>query len=335
MNITSVHNGWPSNILRFDISLGNICNYKCYYCSPELNSGSDYWPDLELMKTNLTHLINYYKEHTNKNKFDFYFIGGEPTHWKKLPQLITWLKENFDCMINMSSNGSKDLEYWQMISPYFDRVTLSLHSEYVDIEHFRNVADVLYKNNTIVSVSTMMDPRPGEWEKCINYIDYMMKSKYRWTIRYVELIYPGLKYTPEQIAVMEKHKARSANIFWFLKNNKHYTSRVKVTDDAGVVHRLKDNEVLLKKLNNFYGWDCNLGVDWVTIPRSGEITGACKQMLFGESKHYNLYSENFVEEFQPKIQPTNCKSTFCHCMIETILPKQKNNFNKVIPIHAN
>jgi len=335
MNITSVTNGWPSDTLRLDFSLGNICNYKCWYCDPMLNAGTDYWPDLELMKTNITHLINYYKEHTNKKKFDFYFIGGEPTHWKQLPDLIKWLKENFDCMINMSSNGSKKLDYWQKISPYFNRVTLSGHVDYVDIDHFRNVADLLYKNNVVVSASMMMDPRPDAWQKCIDYVEYLKGSKYKWTIRYVELVGHDIVYTPEQIAVMETHKARSVNLFWFLKNNKHYISKPKVVDDKGKTHKFKDNEVLLRKLNNFYGWDCSVGVDWVVIPRNGNITGTCGQLLYGQDAYYNFYSENFAEEFQPQIQYAKCNQLECVCGIETIMPKFKSNNKKVIPIHAN
>ena len=335
MNITSVHNGFPSNVLRFDIQVGNICNYKCYYCSPELNSGTDDWPDLDLMKKNLTHLLNYYKEHTNKNKFDFYFIGGEPTHWKQLPDLIMYLKENFNCMINMTSNGSKNLKYWSSIAPYFDRVTLSVQNEYVNIEHFRNVADLLYENNVVVSASVMMDPRPGEWEKCVGYVDYLKKSRRKWTIRYVEIVGYDITYTPEQIQVMEQHKARSANLFWFLKNNKHYISKVRVVDNTGKTHKFKDNEVLLRKLNRFYGWDCNLGVDWLTIPRNGEITGACHQFPYNENKFYNLYSENFAEEFQPVIAPTTCKRMDCMCAIETILPKVKKDNKRLIPIYVN
>jgi pyruvate-formate lyase-activating enzyme len=337
MNITSVTNGFPSkDVLRFDILLGNICNYKCYYCAPEFNGGTDEWIDLDLFKKNITHMVNYYKEHTTKKKFDFYFIGGEPTHWKKLPELCIWLKENFNCMINMSSNGSKKLSYWEKIAPYFNRVTLSVHNEYVDIKHFRDVCDILYKNNVIVSVSTMMDPRPGEWEKCMGYVDYMLDSKYKWTIRYVEITGHGIVYSPEQIAVMSRHKARSVNPFFFLKNNRHYISRVRVVDDAGKTHKLKDNEVLLRKLNNFYDWNCGLGVDWVSISRTGRISGTCGQLLYGEDKHYNFYSDNFLEEFQPNIQYAKCTQTACTCGIETIMPKFKDpDSKKIIPIYVN
>jgi hypothetical protein len=135
---------------------------------------------------------------------------------------------------------------------------------------------------------------------------------------------------------MSRHKARSVNVFFFLKNNKHYISRVKVVDDQGKTHKLKDNEVLLKKLNNFYDWNCGLGVDWVSISRTGRISGTCGQLLYGEDKHYNFYSDNFLEEFQPNIQYAKCTQTACTCGIETIMPKFKDpDSKKIIPIYVN
>jgi organic radical activating enzyme len=321
MELVSVENNWDAETLRIDITLGNICNYKCWYCFPGAHAGTDYWPDIELMKKNITHLINYYKKHANKKKFDFYFIGGEPTHWPKLIELVTFLKDNFNCLINMTSNGSKKIEYWEKIAPYFNRITLSCHHEYVKLEHFRDVADLLYEKNVVVSVSMMMDPY--KWEKSLLYIDFLKKSRHKWAIRYAELLGHSITYTEEQRNFLLNHKARNANIFWFFKNNKHYLSKVKVIDDAGKKHKFKDNEILARQLNHFNGWMCSLGINWVHIPRNGKISGTCGQIPYDTEKEYNFYSETFEIDFDPMISHTTCKVESCDCGIETVMPKYK------------
>lgn len=333
MEIVSVDNNWDIDTLRIDINLGNICNHKCWYCWPESNAGTDYWPKLELLKQNISHLINYYKTNANKKLFDFHFVGGEPTHWPKLLDFITFLKENFNCLISMTSNGSKKVEYWQTIVPYFDRINLSCHHEFVDLESFRDICDLLYKHNVIVSVSMMMDPYA--WDKCMRCVEYLKQSRYRWTIRYVELIGETINYTPDQINIINKHRARRANPFWFFKNNKHYISNVKIKDTLGKTYKFKDNEVVLKKLNYFTGWSCSVGVNWVHIANNGTISGTCNQLLYGEQKYYNLYSASFEQDFNPKIVNSVCSQIGCWCNIETVMPKHKLELTKkIIPIYA-
>jgi sulfatase maturation enzyme AslB (radical SAM superfamily) len=331
MEIISVDNNWDRDTLRIDINLGNICNYKCWYCWPESHMGTDYWPNLELLKKNITHLINYYKVNAGKKIFNFHFVGGEPTHWPKLLDFIKFLKENFNCVISMTSNGSKKVEYWQKIVPYFDIVHLSCHHEFVNLESFRDICDLLYKNNVIVSVSMMMDPLA--WDTCMNGIEYLKQSKYSWTIRYVEIIGDNIQYTSEQVEIINRHRARKANIFWFLKNNKHYISKVKVKDDREKIYKFKDNEIVLKKLNHFTGWSCSVGVNWVHISNNGTISGTCGQLLYGEDQHYNLYSDSFEQDFTPKLINSVCDQIACWCTIETVMPKYKLTSTKVIPIY--
>jgi MoaA/NifB/PqqE/SkfB family radical SAM enzyme len=333
MNIVSVENNWNSNTLRIDINIGNICNYQCWYCWPGAHAGTDYWPDLELIKKNTAHFINYYKHNSNKTVFDFHFVGGEPTHWPKLFEYVKFLKDNFNCLISMTSNGSKKLDYWKKVVPYFDRIHMSAHHQFMDVAQFRSVCDLLYENNVIVSVSMMMDPT--NWDKCYNIVEELKQSKRRWTIKYVELIGNDITYTEEQQLILKKFRARSVNLFWFFKNNKHYRSKVKVIDDNGKKHKFGDNEILLRKLNQFYGWECSVGVDWVHIHRSGNISGTCGQVLFGNDVNYDFYSADFENEFKPTISFTKCTQLACWCGIETTMKKFKVDNAKVIPIYAN
>jgi organic radical activating enzyme len=334
MNLISVHNNWRDEVLSIDLNLGNFCNYKCWYCWPGSNAGTHKFPNIDVIKKNISHFINYYKEHTNKKVFDIHFCGGEPTHWKDLPEFIKFLKENFNCLISMTSNGSKKIDWWKQNAKYFDRIHLSCHREFVNIIEYRDLCDYLYDQKVIVSVSVMMDPL--EWNQCSDIVEYLKGSRRQWTIRYVEIIDPTVSYTEEQKKILAKHRARGINLWFFWRHNKYYRSTVTAVDENGSKYKLQDNEILLKRLNNFYGWECSLGVNWVHISSSGVITGTCNQFLYGTDYHFNLYNPNFNEEFKPNIVPTICKKSACVCNIETVMPKKKpTNIKRVIPIYAN
>lgn len=333
MEITKVHNNWKDDVLRLDINLGNYCNYKCWYCWPGSNNGTYKFPNIDIIKRNISHLINYYKEHTPKKVFDIHFCGGEPTHWKDLPEFIKFLKDEFNCLISMTSNGSKKVQWWKENAKYFDRIHMSCHHEFVNIEEYREICDYLYEQNVVVSVSVMMDP--NAWNKCTGLVEYLKGSRHRWTIRYVEIIGPNINYTQEHRDVLSLHRARRVNLWFFFKNNRHYKSKVIVRDDKGKKHRFEDNEILLKRLNNFYGWECSVGVNWINVSMSGEISGTCNQLLFGNDFSYNLYDSDFVEKFTPDIKPAICTKTQCLCSIETVMPKKKIANKTVIPIYEN
>jgi hypothetical protein len=228
------------------------------------------------------------------------------------------------------------MKWWEKHAKYFDRIQLSCHHEYVKINEFRDLCDWLYDQNVIVSVSVMMDP--DAWDKCINNVEYLKKSRRRWTIRYVEIVKQDIYYTPEQAKILNEHRARSASLFWFLKNNKYYRSKVVAKDIFGKKHKFPDNGILLNKLNNFKGWNCSVGVNWLHVSFDGRLSCGAGQNLFGENKSYNLYFSDFVETFSPTIQETICEQNECLCTIETVMPKKlvsKNNTqikNRIFPI---
>jgi MoaA/NifB/PqqE/SkfB family radical SAM enzyme len=336
MQIKEVKQNWPSDTVRIDLTISNICNHKCWYCFPGFNDGSVKWPDFDLFVKNLSHLLDHYLKTTNKKKFDFHIMGGEVTHWKHFFDLIVFFKERYDCIFTLTTNASKELAWWDKASAYLDYVTISTHHEFADTIHIRNVADLLYEKNVVVNTVVLMDP--FAWDKCMGIIDIYKKSRHRWSIRYLEIIeQPTVSYTLEQVSVLKKLRARGANWWWFFKNNKSYRSNVRVVDANNKTHSVSDEKVILERMNSFKGWQCNLGVDWIAVKMDGTVSGICGNGLFANSATFNIYNENFVEVFQPTIEPTICQQLNCWCMFEANSTKKQisNTHNKVIPIYAN
>lgn len=325
MEIIAVDNNWKKNVFFIDVNLGSVCNYNCWYCWPGSNSGDVKFPNLELLQKNITHLIRHYEKNSPKRIFSIHFCGGEPSHWPKLIEFVMYLRKNHNCLISMTSNGSKKIDWWKRAAPYFDKINMSCHHQYVDFEKYRDICDYLYSKNVVVSVSVMMDP--FYWDRCMQLIKELKKSKNKWTIRYVEIIDDNIKYTEKQKQVLKKHRARKCNMFWFLKNNKYYISKVTAIDINGKKHKLGNDDILLNRMNNFYGWECSVGYNWIAIDKFGNISGTCGVKLYGDENNYNIYNKDFTKIFNPKITPAICTKQSCVCSIETVMPKRKIQCN--------
>lgn len=323
MEIVEVKQNWPKDTIRIDVSLGNYCNYKCWYCWPGSNEGTYKFPDFDLIVKNLSALLDYYLANSDKRKFDFNLLGGEATLWPKFIDFVAHFKKNYDCVFTITTNGSRKIEWWKEAAPYLDYVVISSHHQFADVSHLRDLADFLYNQKMIVVITQVMDPY--NWDKCLQMIDYYKKSRHSWAIRYTEIIDSSVNYNDEQKKLLSKVRARRANLFWFLKNNKSYRSRVEVIDADNKKHKMSDNDILLKRLNNFKGWECVAGIDWLAVKMDGRISAICSNQILGQD--YNLFDLDFVEKFKPIIKPTICAQEACWCSFETNMNKRK-----IIPI---
>ena len=79
-----------SKTLKIQYELSNICNYKCWYCFPGCNDGDSPWPELDIVKKNLSRIIEFYFEN-GIDSIQLNYLGGEPTLWKHLGELTQYL----------------------------------------------------------------------------------------------------------------------------------------------------------------------------------------------------------------------------------------------------
>lgn len=322
--ITRILNNDDPNLLRIEYMPGNLCNYKCHYCFPGSNEGDVKWPDVDLVLKNLDHLMNTYKSQ-GKTKFEFFIIGGETTLWKDLPKFCKHLKTNHDTVIRISTNASRKINWWQENADFFDVVEISVHHEYCNVSHIIEVADFLYKNKTNVVANVLMDP--FHFDKCKDILNQLKKSKKRWPI-----IAKAVQINGESIhdELQQKYLAtqlkRWPNLFWYFSLPVTYNRKLWAVIN-GKKKLIEDNWLFLNNLNRFKGWDCNLGVDYIEIFQNGVISGTCRQLIYNENFHYNLYDEDFIDKFNPKISSIICKKDICHCGGEI-------QISKFIPIKA-
>jgi molybdenum cofactor biosynthesis enzyme MoaA len=321
MKIKRITNNYPPNMLRIEYMLGNLCNYKCNYCFPGSNEGTVRWPDIELVKNNLTHLLNFYKKN-GKDLFQFYLIGGEPTLWKDLPILTKYLKEEFGAIINISTNGSRKSNWWIDNADKFDDIEISVHHEFVDTDHVIEVADIIYEKGVNTVANVLMDP--NNFEKCISIIEKLKLSNCPWPIIAKSVHYNGeTKYTEEQKKYFADTVKRMPDMDWYNTVNRDpvWKKITWVDTDTEKIQIPSNNWFTINKINHFTGWTCNLGVDHIEIFQDGTISGNCKQKIWGLNYHYNLYDLEFINNFNPTLVPVICKQLICQCTSEIIINK--------------
>jgi hypothetical protein len=328
MELVEIKQTWPKDFFRIDLYIGNICNYKCWYCFPGSNEGTYKWPDFDLYVKHVSYILDYYLEHTNKKKFQIHLMGGEVTHWSKFGEFIEHFNSKYNCVFSLATNASKKLDWWKKFGHYLDRVSISHHEEFSNKVHNREVADYLYTQNILVNVQVMMDPKL--WNNCIESAEYYKGSRYRWGIRYIEVIQNKLEYTEDQRKLLNSLMAQDPNIFWYLRSSKIKSINTYAIDKNGKKYKMNDQQLALERLNTFTGWECSLGVEWLNVKFDGSISGICGNKLYATNELFNIFDPNFMEKFQPQITKSICEQSACWCTFETNMPKKK-----VIPIYAN
>ena len=171
------------DILQIRFFPTDICNFSCSYCFPGSGNINKYrYPkNIDTVVKNFRTLFDSYTEKLNKTKFHLIIVGGgEPTMWPHIEQFCKEIKETHNVNINIISNGSRTIRWWGENSKYFDSVTLSCHHEFVDIDHYINVADLLFSKGVKVNALMIMDAKA--WDKCVGYVDRMKNSKESWFI---------------------------------------------------------------------------------------------------------------------------------------------------------
>lgn len=313
MNLVRVQKREPENKLLVHYAMHNVCNYKCWYCLPNSNLGNYRWPDYEVAADNLIYMLEYYKENLGKTSIELNLLGGEPTLWPALGEFLSILKNRFgkQLKIMVTTNGSRTIAWWEKYGTLFDKVLISCHPAEINANHVVQVADLLYKKGIIVDTIVLMDPT--RWSKAEQVVSDLMISKYKWSVQVTPVIHDTVNYTDVQRKYLEKYMKRRPSVTQIIKNvlSRDYSTVVHFSD--GRKSSVKKNYLASNNLNHFKGWECDIGLENITIHFDGNIAGSCGQSLYNLPVTYNLYNKKFKELFKPVLKPTICSKDSCYC----------------------
>jgi organic radical activating enzyme len=321
------------NYLSVDFNISNVCNFSCHYCHPGSNEGNKKFPkNYAMVVENFDHLLNVYKTYFNKTNVKIEITGGEPTLWPKLPQFTKHLKTvHAISNIAITTNASRTLRWWKESSQYFDEVHISLHPQEGNAEHIINIADYLYnETQTHVAVNVIMDPT--DWDKSKDNLKTVTDWKTPWLVKTWMLIkekHLRQDYTRDQLNFFQDkvHKLPPQEYIDRMMHNNIIPgkSNAQIVFDDGTVEPYNSFMLRTNNLHNFYGWNCNLGVDRVPII-FGEIIGSCgAKNIFNATRPLSIFSQTFLTDFNADIiKSITCQQTSCgSCTKDLKIPKEK------------
>jgi len=125
---------------RVQWMLGNNCNYNCSYCLDIFKRGDLPFVDNDLLIEVSKDIIYHYDELGRDVIFEF--VGGEPTLVDKIPDIGNRL-HNYPTNLILKTNGSASLEWWSKTRRYLSEVIISVHREFADINHIKEVIRLL------------------------------------------------------------------------------------------------------------------------------------------------------------------------------------------------
>ena len=321
-NLIEIKTMEPSNRLHIQYMLSDFCNFKCNYCSEFYNGGKQQGPkDIESLLKNFRHFLDFYKRN-GRTHFEINFLGGEPTLWPHLAEFSRIIKSEYDVKITVNTNCSRTLRWWEQNVEAFDKILCSYHHKEGNLQHYISVLDLIYSKNIPLNALVMMDPTC--WDEVVAAVDDMKtQSKYPWWITAQEVHPP--RYTSKQKEYFINEVKRRPPLFKVIKQE--YKNILKGRTTVTFMNRKKQkvgrNWISLSGNNHFKGWKCNLGIELVAISKDGTITGTCNNKVYNSNRRYNLYDEDFVKTFNPKLVPTTCEQEGCWAQPEMRVSKWK------------
>lgn len=155
-----------------DIWLGNFCNYSCDYCFLGSNEGTIPASSFEELEPIIREITKRY----SFKKFRYYnLLGGEPTLVPHLKDIVSMIKSiDPDCIISMTTNGSRTIRYWKDIAKYIDEIVISIHPKDADPEHIAQVVEIIQECGTgVVNLMLILDPT--RWDRVLEIGNYLIK----------------------------------------------------------------------------------------------------------------------------------------------------------------
>jgi len=301
--------------------INNICTNACSYCPKGLHSGKNHHYEWDNAKTFVNEIL---KRH---NRINISIAGGEPTLSPHLPELVKMFHDKGHT-VTVTTNGARSPRYYEEISPYINGLIFSFHPSFED-PNFKDKVEAANKYSS-TTVRVMMDTR--YWDRCVEIYQFYVNEPgvsveavrlQDWGVGNIL----GREYTAEQdqwIADNPHHSVkqtlgtiwkslRRRKIAALMGCNYHWDDGT-ISDGQGTV------DIINTGLNDFRGWECNIGLESLFVHYDGDIQRAnCRQ----GTPNRIIGNINEPELIQWPTEPEICVQKECHCSTDIIITKKK------------
>lgn len=306
--INSITTDVPSS-LDIEWVINNYCNFNCSYCTPDLYGNTSRALDLPVA---VEFFNTVHQQHPGIKMLSL--SGGEPTLWKHLPEFVDSVASNY--FFHIITNGSRTLDWWRkfMYNRRIDRITISLHVEQIDWDKtFANIE--FLQNETDLTLLVLL--KPGSKKILEQFVKRITDAKISASIK----IKPLTSHDTRSVYnYNEDEKSWLQNFSYNKANINSYSGIAKRLIVDGKEHSMSyAYKLVAGGLNNFRGWNCNLGSSRMFIWHDGNVFPAtCKTAM---SKPIGNVFSNTLEV---KTSSTKCADEFCHCAPDIRITKSRD-----------
>jgi MoaA/NifB/PqqE/SkfB family radical SAM enzyme len=268
--------------------LGNKCNYHCTYCHHIFYDNTQPFAEDSIILDTCKDIIFHYDDLDRSVVFEF--IGGEPTLLDKLPN-ITERLHNHPVDIVLKTNGSAPLEWWQRAVKNLSDVVISVHREFCDLTHIKELIHFLktnpYSHDINVEILIPVTNHDESWVWGIT------------TVRELKTLHDNVSLQ----MLYSNFGSGSTMYLPYSDEQWNQYKKLKGTQDTPVA---SDN--LSKPIVGFKNLTCFAGIDTLAIDYKGYVwRGWCSQ---GNSLG-NIFEKNVVWPRDPIIcQKEACTNGF-------------------------
>lgn len=308
-----------SPIMSITWIINNICNNRCSYCPPELNSGKNHHYEWESAREFILRLFEEYP------KIHCSISGGEPTLSPFFTELVD-IFYNSQHTVGITTNGARTVRYWEEISPKLSYICFSYHPSHEDLNFLEKVK--VASKQTLVTVRIMMDSR--HWDKSVEMyrrcceMDEISVEPVRILPEMARAENIGEKYTEEQEKILLSLPFKDMDYDPRSENPNFKFTRLNATlyyDDGSVDRNgtISSNRLITEGKNKFTGWRCAAGLESLFISQSGHVKIAnCLQGGF-------KFHINDHKEYELPKQWVTCNQPLCFCGTDFLISKEKIN----------
>jgi len=313
--------------------LGNRCNYKCSYCPQELHDSSEddfYHPEyFPLIQKFSSEIISQIKMRDSEKEVCFLFSGGEITLYVKYFELLEYIK-SLGGKVAIVSNGSRPIEFWKNNKNFLDHLALSFHPQYSQIDHFKEIINLL-GNHLPIHVNIMMDPQ--RFDYCKKVAQELATCAHPFSISLQPLLRDLgstlYDYTSEQLKVLKNYSSSFHENFSLPSkiNKKQFSYRgdmmIENFNKENHGEKISAGELIARGKNKWTGMQCNAGLENIIIDLDGEVY---RSWCFLQEDHPTKKEGHIGNILEPHFKLPNdsilCKKKYCHCTLDIMCTKK-------------
>jgi organic radical activating enzyme len=309
-----------SDVLQITWVINNICSNKCNYCVPALHSGNNHGYEWEAVKAFFEEIFKRYP------KIHVSIAGGEPTMSPFLLDLCKMIHER-GSTVGITSNGTRNVEYYSELSKYLQYIVYSYHPQYGDRNSVMDKISTSIKN-CYCTLRIMMSPT--HWDTALEMyntikehplIPYFNMEAVK-ILDWAQADRTTLIYTPEQLEWFGGetrcggYKTSELNIKSWANIGSDF-----VLEDGSIDESADAVDYINQGLTDFYGWECEMGLESLFIFADGEIKrGNCTSFYIG-----NI---NKLDEIKWPTNTVICPWHICHCATDVLISKRSPELMK-------